>query len=172
MLFDVTCLYTMGKNGEISVAFVCLGNICRSPMAEAVFQHAVNTSGLADVVTRVESFGTAGYHIGETPDSRTVETCKAHKVPIKHHAQQFTSAKFAEFDYVLCMDHSNMKNLKRIEPANSRAKLALFGEWKEEPMSRIIDDPYYGGSEGFETCYDQCVHFSQVFLKTECGLEV
>lgn len=163
----------MTKDGEINVAFVCLGNICRSPMAEAVFQHVVNSNNLGNVVTRIESFGTAGYHIGEIPDSRTIETCQVNGVPIDHRAQQFTSDKFKEFDYVLCMDHANLKNLKRIEPSDSKAKLALFGEWKDDKkFSRIIDDPYYGGTDGFEICYDQCIHFSNVFLRDECGHQV
>lgn len=139
-------------------------------MAEAVFKHVVDQKGLSDEVS-VQSFGTAGYHVGETPDSRTVSTCKIHEVPIKHRAQQITSASFADFDYVLCMDHSNLKNLKRIQPADSKAKLALFGEWKEDStFSRIIDDPYYGGNDGFEVCYQQCVHFSEVFLKKELDI--
>jgi len=98
----------------ITVAFVCLGNICRSPMAEAVFADMVNKHNLSDQITDIQSFGTAGYHIGETPDSRTVQTCKEHGVPINHRAQQITPKDFENFDYVLCMDNSNLKNLHKI----------------------------------------------------------
>ncbi|GMM30876.1 tyrosine protein phosphatase [Martiniozyma asiatica (nom. inval.)] len=125
-----------------SVAFVCLGNICRSPMAEAVFSYVANEYGLD---LKIESFGTAGYHVGETPDSRTVSTCKKHRVPINHRAQQIKSSHFNEFDYILCMDESNLQNLKRIQPKNSKAKLSLFGKYRTDPQFEVIvDDPYYG----------------------------
>lgn len=73
---------------QISVAFCCLGNICRSPMAEAIFKHTVSSAGVSDKFKEITSFGTAAYHIGEPPDHRSVETCENNGVPISHLAQQ------------------------------------------------------------------------------------
>lgn len=137
-------------------------------MAEAVFRDIVNKSNLQDKFKKIDSFGTAGYHIGDRSDSRTIQTCKDHGVPINHRGQQIKSQHFKEFDYILCMDDSNLYNLMKIKPKDSKVKVSLFGEWKNDPsFDKIVDDPYYGGSDGFETCYQQCVHFTNEFLKRE-----
>lgn len=156
----------------ISVAFVCLGNICRSPMAEAVFAHLVKTNNLSDKITHIESFGTAGYHVGETPDSRTVKTCKSNNVPINHRAQQIKASDFNRFDYVICMDDSNLYNLQRIQPKGNKSTVCIFGNWNTEDsqFDSIVDDPYYGGHNGFEVCYQQCVFFTKNFIKRELGI--
>lgn len=142
-------------------------------MAEAVFRNIVNANKLNNSVTHIDSFGTAGYHVGDRPDSRTIKTCNTHNVPINHRGQQIKSKHFAEFDYILCMDDSNLYNLKRIEPSDSKAVVGMFGEWKDsDDFDTIIDDPYYGGSDGFEACYKQCVHFSKAFLRKELGVSI
>lgn len=142
-------------------------------MAEAVFRKIVNENKLADTVTYIDSFGTAGYHVGDRSDSRTIKTCKNHDVPINHRGQQIKSKHFTEFDYILCMDDSNLYNLKRLKPKNSTAVVGMFGEWKDsDSFDTVIDDPYYGGTDGFETCYQQCVSFSKAFLKKELGVNI
>ncbi|KAH3680811.1 hypothetical protein WICMUC_000162 [Wickerhamomyces mucosus] len=152
---------------SISIAFVCLGNICRSPMAEAVFTNVVKSKGLSNKF-HIESFGTAGYHVGETPDSRSVSTCKKHGVPVNHRAQQIKSKHFNEFDFILCMDDSNFYNLNKINPKGSRAKVSLFGEYNtDNRFKKIVDDPYYGGNDGFEYNFEQIKYFSEEFLKRE-----
>lgn len=151
---------------EINVAFVCLGNICRSPMAEAVFADTVKKSGLQDVIG-TDSFGTSAFHIGETPDRRSAATCKKHGVPVNHHAQQIFPHHFSKFDYILAMDRSNLRNLQSMAPKNSKAKIQLFGDYKgTTSFDRIVDDPYYGGDAGFETNFQQVSAFSKNLLDT------
>lgn len=142
-------------------------------MAEAVFQHIVDQNNLAHRVTNIDSFGTAGYHVGDRSDSRTIQTCRQHRVPIDHRAQQIKAKHFSQFDYILCMDKSNLYNLEKIKPAGSTAVVSMFGKWKDDnSMDEIVDDPYYGGDDGFEICYEQCLHFSKVFLKRELGVNI
>ncbi|QPG75717.1 hypothetical protein FOA43_003076 [Brettanomyces nanus] len=156
------------QNQPIKVAFVCLGNICRSPMAEAVFKKVVQDNDLSDCFSEITSFGTAAYHTGETPDHRTVRVCKERNVPINHRAQKISADHFNHFDYIICMDNANLHTLKSRNPGNSKAVVQLFGHWKEDSLvSEEVNDPYYGGVDGFEACYQQCYHFSQVFIKRE-----
>lgn len=153
---------------KISVAFVCLGNICRSPMAEAVFKHKVKSLGVRDRFDKIDSFGTAGYHVGEEPDHRSSSTCRAHGVPVNHRAQQFKAKHFNEFDYVICMDESNYYNLNKIKPANCKSRLHLFGDWNtNNKFNKIVDDPYYGGRDGFEYNFEQLSYFSEQFIEKE-----
>ncbi|ODQ54655.1 LMWPc-domain-containing protein [Saitoella complicata NRRL Y-17804] len=155
----------MPQNDQISVLFVCLGNICRSPMSEAVFKHTVKELGLEDRFSRIDSCGTAAYHVGEAPDPRSVSTCESHGVPVNHYARQIRQKDFTEFDYVLCMDRSNLSDLQRVKPRDGTAVVKLFGEYGEKGEKRIVDDPYYGGIDGFEVNFQQAVGFSKGFLK-------
>ncbi|CCD22662.1 tyrosine protein phosphatase LTP1 NDAI_0A05070 [Naumovozyma dairenensis CBS 421] len=156
---------------KISVAFVCLGNICRSPMAEAVFSHIVKQAHLEDKFEKIESFGTARYHIGEEPDSRSSATCRKHGVPVNHRAQQIKSGHFKKFNYIICMDESNFQDLQRIKPKDSPKEFGniyLFGHWNTNgKFNKIVDDPYYGGVDGFEYNFKQVSYFSEEFLKRE-----
>lgn len=158
------------SDGKISVAFVCLGNICRSPMAEAVFKHKVSEFGLGDHFVKIDSFGTAGYHVGETPDSRSSSTCKKHGVPVSHRAQKLSAQHFHEFDFLIGMDESNLYNIERIQPRGSKAKVKLFGDYNTDgKFNKIVDDPYYGGTDGFEYNFKQVSYFAEEFLKQELG---
>lgn len=137
-------------------------------MAEAVFKHTVNENKLDAFFARIDSFGTSGYHIGENPDSRSSATCKKHGVPVSHYAQQIKARHFDEFDYIICMDESNLRNLKRLKPQSSKAQVSLFGKWNTDGKYRdIVDDPYYGGNDGFEYNFKQIQHFSEQFLQSE-----
>ncbi|KLO17042.1 phosphotyrosine protein phosphatase [Schizopora paradoxa] len=143
-----------------SVLIVCLGNICRSPMGEAVLRHVGKERG---VDLKVDSAGTAAYHTGEDPDDRTVDVCKQNGVAISHAARQVTKQDYYDFDYILGADTQNLENLKRRKPDDSKAKVALFGSFIDgEPEA--ISDPYYGGTKGFKTCFKQCERFSHAFL--------
>ncbi|KAJ3235184.1 hypothetical protein HDU78_005310 [Chytriomyces hyalinus] len=161
----------MVQNGEkgVSVLFVCLGNICRSPMAEAVFASVVKEGGLEASFSRIDSAGTAGYHVGDAPDARSVAACRRHNVPVNHRGQKVKPEHFNTFDYILCMDDSNLSNLKSVEPKGSKAQVALFGQFDPQG-ERIIEDPYYGGDEGFEHNFQQVMRASHGFLR-HLGLE-
>ncbi|KAI9469449.1 phosphotyrosine protein phosphatase I superfamily [Coemansia mojavensis] len=158
----------MTDSDKIRVLFVCLGNICRSPMAEAVFRHMVKSKGISDRFI-IDSAGTAGYHEGSKPDSRSAATCKAHGVPVSHRARQVRKQDFASFDHILCMDESNYEDLLRMKPASSSARVALFGSFSARPEDRIIEDPYYGGRDGFVVNFNQVTRCSEGLLK-ELGL--
>ncbi|CAL9727613.1 low molecular weight phosphotyrosine protein phosphatase [Monosporozyma unispora] len=160
---------TQDQDKKLAVAFVCLGNICRSPMAEAVFAHTVKTQGLESHFSKIESFGTARYHIGESPDERSSSTCEEYGVPVNHRAQQIKDHHFKEFDYIICMDESNFKNLESIcKNKTLWNKIHLFGEWDTNgKYNKIVDDPYYGGINGFQYNFNQVKYFSEEFLKRE-----
>ncbi|EDR15135.1 uncharacterized protein LACBIDRAFT_243421, partial [Laccaria bicolor S238N-H82] len=135
-----------------------LGNICRSPMGEAVLQDIAKKRGL-DIV--VDSCGTAGYHVGEEPDERTVAVCQKHGVPISSHARQVASSDFTRFTHILASDENNLKNLISVKPANATAEVRLWGSYLD---GKSIPDPYYGRTNGFENVYQQCVRLSNAFL--------
>ena len=126
-------------------------------MAEAVFKSRVKELGYENRFNLIDSYGTGGWHTGESPDSRSVKTCRKHGVPVNHSAQQITSSEFKKFDYVIAMDNSNKEDLLHMKPRNSNAKVALFGEWRTD------------GIDGFETNFKQLSHFSDEFLKQELG---
>ncbi|KAK9476644.1 phosphotyrosine protein phosphatase I superfamily [Lipomyces japonicus] len=154
------------SNSKVSVAFCCLGNICRSPMAEAVLRHAANELNLSHLVGDIDSFGTSGFHSGDGPDRRTVQTCRANGVPINHVARQAKSNDFERFDYIFAMDRENLEDLKYMQPRGSKSQVLLFGTYAEDSrVDKIVNDPYYGGPDGFQRIFKQLDHFSRVFLK-------
>ena len=99
--------------GAIRVCFVCLGNICRSPAAEAVLRRLVDEAGLTEVV-EVDSAGTSRYHLGDRPDSRTVAEAARRGIPIEHRARQFTRDELSEWDLVIAMDAQNLRDLRAL----------------------------------------------------------
>lgn len=146
-----------------SVMFVCLGNICRSPMAEAVFKDVVKQKGVADK-WYAESAGTGGWHVGCSPDSRTMAVLKNNGIQFKHSAQQLTKEDFDKFDFIFGMDRSNMSEINRKKPKGSKAEVLLLGSFDPEG-DVIIEDPYYDSdNRGFEKCYQQCLRSCTSFL--------
>jgi len=141
----------------VKVCFVCLGNICRSPTAEAVMKHLVRQAGLERAI-HIESAGTGDWHVGETRDRRSLATGEARGIPLSGRAQQFTAADFARFDHVVAMDSSNRDDLLKMAPdAAARAKVTMLRAHEDaggEPAD--VPDPYYGGSRGFEDVFDIC----------------
>lgn len=132
------------------VLFVCLGNICRSPLGEAIFNHKVKQLGY-DWIS--DSAGTAAYHIGKNPDPRSIAVALAHDIPINHKARQFDKADMSAFDYVLAMDQSNFNDMKKNIGGGSK-KLFLLREFDSSADGGLdVPDPYYGGHEGFEDVF-------------------
>ncbi|KAK4188061.1 putative low molecular weight phosphotyrosine protein phosphatase [Podospora australis] len=153
---------------QISVLFVCLGNICRSTMAEGVFQSMAKKEPYKDLVAEIDSSGTGGYHIGEGPDDRTMSTLEKHGITdYVHAARKVNASDFDKFDYIFAMDRSNLSDLQRIQQRKpgSKAKVMLFGEYSGTGKAEVINDPYYGGNQGFEKAYEQATRFSTNFLK-------
>ena len=101
-------------------------------MAEAVFTDLVKKRKLQDRFDKIDSFGTAAYHVGDLPDYRSEQTCLNHNVIVDHRAQKISSNDFSRFDFILAMDNSNISNLKRIQPKYSKTQVRLFGEYNEK----------------------------------------
>lgn len=140
---------------EISVLMVCLGNICRSPMAEGVFRHILEEEGLADCF-QVDSAGTGSWHVGESADVRSVRISASHGVTLTGTARQIQPDDFRDFDYVLAMDGSNLENLERYRAGvGGDSALYLLREFDPEGgPGAEVPDPYYGGPMGFENVYN------------------
>ena len=135
------------------VLFVCLGNICRSPLAEAAFRRAAAEAGL-DV--DVDSAGTADYHVGEQPDSRSINEALKHNIDISgYRGRQLGANDFHEFDYILGMDGSNMADIARVNPGDGKAKVGMLLDIVPGQEGRHVGDPYYGGAEGFSTTWQE-----------------
>lgn len=131
------------------ITAVCLGNICRSPMAEAVLRVKVAEAGLAAVV---DSAGTAGWHEGHDADSRALRTLHRYGYPLSHGARQFQRQWFGSTDLVLAMDQSNYVDLRRLAHglANAPARIHLLRSFDPNADTLDVPDPFYGGEEGFE----------------------
>ncbi|KAJ8270523.1 hypothetical protein GJAV_G00115920 [Gymnothorax javanicus] len=194
----------MAGGGGKSVLFVCLGNICRSPIAEAVFRKMATDNGEINN-WRIDSAATSTYEIGNPPDYRGQACMRKHGVPMRHVARQWvidsgavsdwntgsspdmralaclrnhcietdhkarqvTKEDFRSFDYILCMDESNLRDLKR--KGNSitdcKAKIELLGKYDPQ-KELIIRDPYYGSEEDFEKVHEQCLRCCKAFLES------
>lgn len=137
----------------IHVVFVCLGNICRSPLAEGVFKDLVHKAKLSGVIS-VDSSATSTWEIGNNPDHRTLANAKSHGILLEHKAKQFTSADYEIANYVLVMDKSNLENVKLLigNSPDGYAKLQLFRTYDPLGMGEV-PDPYFGNASDFEQTY-------------------
>lgn len=139
---------------KVKVLFVCMGNICRSPTAEAVFRRYVDQAGLAEHIL-MDSAGTHDYHIGDAPDARTQRAAKQRGYDMSWlRGRQVEAGDFARFDYVLAMDEANLAILQRLRPNDAQGHLGLFLEFAERHSEREVPDPYFGGADGFERVLD------------------
>jgi protein-tyrosine phosphatase len=141
-------------NSTVKVCFVCLGNICRSPLAQGVFEALVKKEGLQDQII-ISSAGVGNWHVGNPPDSRMQQTAQKHGITLNSLAQQFHATDFKEMDLVLAMDHSNLSALQLMRPESElKSKLLLFRTFDPEGNDNLeVPDPYYGENNGFEMVY-------------------
>jgi len=138
----------------MKILFVCLGNICRSPIAEIVFADVILQQGLSGVV--VDSAGTAGYHAGETADPRARSCARRHGLEITHRARAVLPVDFERFDLLVAMDESNANDLRRRAPSQRmRSKIRLMREWDPSGPGEV-PDPYYGSDADFDHVWHLC----------------
>lgn len=138
---------------KTSVLFVCLGNICRSPTAHAVFRQKARLSGLS---VETESAGTSAYHVGSKPDARSMQVGEKRDYDFSGiRSRKVFEQDFEDYDYILAMDNSNYNNLLAICPDHLKSKVKLFLEFSERfAQDEEVPDPYYGGAAGFELVLD------------------
>ena len=148
---------------KTSVLFVCLGNICRSPLAEGVFRHLVRERGVATAY-RIDSAGTGSWHVGEPPDRRSAEVARRRGVILEGAARQVSAQDFDRFDWIIAMDRENLSNLRAMQRKGTRARLHLLRDFDPEPGDGDVPDPYYGGPDGFENVYALVERSSQALL--------
>jgi protein-tyrosine phosphatase len=134
-----------------SILFVCLGNICRSPMAEAALRAEAARLKL-DLI--IDSAGTGNWHAGEPPDERARATARRHGVDLSGlRARQVTAADFRRFDHIVALDHDNLANLRRLAPADATARLSLLLDHVPGREGQAVADPWFGDVAGFETTW-------------------
>jgi protein-tyrosine phosphatase len=139
---------------KVSVLFVCMGNICRSPTAEGVFRHLVRQAQLEDRV-HTDSAGTHAYHVGNPPDARAQATAERRGIELHDlRARRVVEEDFDVFDYVLAMDQENYQILSTICPPGYETRLRMFMEFAPHLNVPEVPDPYYGGTSGFERVFD------------------
>ena len=150
---------------QFKVIFVCLGNICRSPLAKALFEKHVNDSGLQDLFL-VDSAGTSGNHAGENADLRTLRNAKENGLIFTHAAKQFTSEDLAYFDMIVVMDRNNERNVKSLSmDVKLHEKVYLMRKWDHEGFAEEVPDPWYGGDDGFEEVFQILNRSTAALLK-------
>jgi len=145
-----------GSLPRLKVLFVCLGNICRSPLAEGIFKKMAKQKGLENMIAS-DSAGTSDYHIGEAPDKRTINNAKQNGLELHHKVRQVSMTDFDEFDYIITMDSKNFKDVSdlMLDHPNPKAELVMMRNFDDDESRDSIDvpDPYFGGESGFQKVY-------------------
>jgi protein-tyrosine phosphatase len=150
---------------KVSVLFVCMGNICRSPTAEGVFRHAVTAEGLAEQIL-TDSAGTHAYHIGQPPDERSQAAARRRGVSLSDmRARRIRGDDFDRFNYVVAMDRLNLHMLLEMKEEGQPADVGLFLQYANG-SDEEVPDPYYGGTAGFERVLDLVEAASRGLLET------
>lgn len=138
----------------IRILFVCLGNICRSPTAEAVFRARANKIGLLPHL-QIDSCGTGDWHIGKSPDGRSQRAAATRGYDLSTlTARQLAASDFERFDFILAMDAANLRDIKALRPSDCSAHVARFLDYHPDANQGDVPDPYYGGDQGFDQVLD------------------
>ena len=147
------------------VMFVCMGNICRSPLAEGIFRHLAREAGVLDNF-EIASSGTGGWHVGQSPDRRMNQVAEKNGVSMAgQYAQQFQLSDLDYYDIILAMDRDNLRNIQRLDAGKKHAhKIQLFREFDPEPGDMQVPDPYYGGARGFDNVFSIVDRTARVLL--------
>jgi protein-tyrosine phosphatase len=156
---------------KVKVLFVCLGNICRSPLAEAVFKHKITAMEL-DAWVEADSCGTANYHVGDMPDSRTIANAAKNGVVLNHLGRQLSAQDIDQYDFILGMDRTNHANILKIAKGNAdySQKIMLMRKFDPQPDSEDVPDPYYGTDRDFQHVFeilDRSMESFIAYLKKE-----
>jgi len=139
----------------VKVLFVCLGNICRSPLAEGIFKQRVSQEGLENKIF-VDSAGTSGWHVGDPPDPRSVDVARENGIELDSFGRKAISEDFQKFDYIIAMDKNNYSDLKGLPGSKKEgaAKLYLMRDFDDIGKGQDVPDPYYGGPDGFNYVFE------------------
>lgn len=154
----------------VKILYVCLGNICRSPIAEGTMQALINQKGLADKIA-VDSAGTADYHIGALPDHRTRENADQNGITLKHKCRQLSIQDFSDFNYIVAMDTNNLSDIQILSLTafgTHQSEETVFLMRKFDPMGQETDsvpDPYYGTKTDFENVFQIVLRSNEAFLE-------
>jgi protein-tyrosine phosphatase len=155
--------------GMINVLFVCLGNICRSPLAEGTFRDLIEKKGLSAKIA-CDSAGTHGYHIGSLPDRRSRRVAADYGIPLTHQARKLSSDDFANFDYIIAMDESNLEYIQTQSYRSTgfypeEGRVFLYRDFDEQADSPHVPDPYYDDITAFENVYQIVLRCGENFLE-------
>ena len=147
-----------------SVLFVCLGNICRSPLAEAALREEAGRLGIE---VHVDSAGTGDWHVGQPPDRRAIAVAKRNWVDISHsRARRVTSDDFWRFDHIVALDADNLANLKRMRPNDAKAQLSLLLDHVAGRRGQAVADPYYGDEAHFDETWADVTAGARALART------
>ncbi len=171
MDFLYLCRMNSKKTPEYRILFVCLGNICRSPMAEAVMLRKVSDAGLSDKFL-IDSAGTSSYHIGDLPDMRMRQFARQCGYDLTHRARRVCSDDFFDFDMLIGMDDQNVADLEDLAPEpEAKKKIFRMADFTNIHGLDYVPDPYYGGADGFrlviEMLEDGCAELLDRLLKSK-----
>lgn len=149
----------------INILIVCMGNICRSPMAQAVMSKHIEQAGLSKKIS-VDSAGTHANQSGEKPDARAQAALARRGYDLgRIRSKRIAPAEFHKFDWVLAMDSDNLADLRKLCPPEHSAKLKLYLDFSDEPSDASVPDPYYGNTSGFERVLDLCETGARGWMK-------